>query len=436
MKKAISIFWFRRDLRLEDNVGLFHALQSEHPVLPIFIFDTKILEKLPRTDARVTFLYNRLQKIHKTLKTKFKSGIAQFKGKPLTVFSKLLVDFSIRSVFTNHDYEPYAVQRDTEIKTLLENHGIPFNTFKDQVIFEKEEILEKEGGACVSFSTYLKRWKEKFRLSENTKEYLSQEHLNSLHITPVIPELDLAEIGFSTSPIKVQEFDISTNLIQGYETTKDIPSITGNTTRLGPHLRFGTVSIRKIAKVASDSENLAFLNELIRREFFMQILWHFPHTQSKAFKSKYDNIDWLNNEAEFHLWKTGRTGYVLVDAGMRELNNTGYINNHQRMLTASFLSKHLLIDWRWGEAYFALKLLDYELSSNVGNWQWTCGCGMNTASYFRIVNPTLQMEELDTYGNYILKWVPEFQELSYPPKIIDHQLARERCLKVYKAAVG
>lgn len=436
MNQAISIFWFRRDLRLEDNTGLFHALKSKHPVLPIFIFDTEILEKLPKSDARVTFIYDRLQKIHEELQTNFSSGIAQFRGKPLTVFLTLLTKFNIQSVFTNHDYEPYAIKRDNELRSLLNEKGISFQTFKDQVIFEKGDVLKDDGQPYVVFTPYKKRWKERFNSNNDIRTYPSQEHLDKLYKTPHVPQIKLAEIGFEPSTIKVAKFNISPTLIQGYEETRNIPAKGQGTSRLGPYLRFGTVSIRKIVREAIGSENHTFLNELIWREFFMQILWHFPHTVTQAFKAKYDLIAWRNNEAEFNLWKTGYTGFPLVDAGMRELNATGYMHNRVRMLTASFLCKHLLIDWRWGEAYFALKLLDYELASNVGNWQWASGSGVDAAPYFRIFNPDLQLAKFDPNGAYINKWIPDFQELSYPPKMVAHQMARERCLKVYKAAVG
>ncbi|SHG35141.1 cryptochrome/photolyase family protein [Flagellimonas flava] len=436
MTGPVSIFWFRRDLRLDDNAALYHALNSNCPVLPIFIFDTEILHKLPKQDARVSFFYGCLQKINTELKAKHKSGLAFYKGKPLEVFTELIQQFEIASVYTNHDYEPYAQNRDQSIRELLGANNIALNTFKDQVIFEKDDIVKDDGRPYVVYTPFKKRWKESFNPIEHLKEFDTRSYFHNLLIASDLPQISLRELGFEPSKIVVPDFELSPSLISNYEHTRNIPSLHRGTSRLGPHLRFGTISVRKAVKKAIQEENETFWNELIWREFFMQILWHFPHTVTKAFKPKYDRIQWRNNEAEFNLWKIGQTGYPLVDAGMRELNATGYMHNRVRMLVASFLCKHLLIDWRWGEAYFALRLLDYELASNVGNWQWACGSGVDAAPYFRIFNPTLQLTKFDPKGGYVNKWVPEFQELTYPPEIVNHKMARERCLKVYKDAVG
>ena len=434
MQQPINIFWFRRDLRLDDNVGLYHALQGNLPVLPIFIFDSDILYKLPEDDARVTFIYETLQSINKTLKNDYGSGIAVLHGKPIDVFNQLIQDYSIETVFTNHDYEPYATKRDHEIKNFLEHNSIGFKTFKDQVIFEKDEIVKSDGTPYVVYTPYMKQWKSTFKALEiNTFD--TKSLLNNLVKNTSLPSVNLNDMGFKTSTQSIKPYTVSTNLIKKYEATRNFPA-KDSTSRLGPHLRFGTVSIRNIIKQATAEQNEIFWQELIWREFFMQILWHFPHTATESFKPQYDRIVWRNNEQEFKAWCDGKTGYPLVDAGMRQLNETGFMHNRVRMLVGSFLCKHLLIDWRWGEAYFAEKLHDYEMASNVGNWQWVAGCGVDAAPYFRIFNPTTQIEKFDKDLKYIKQWVPDFQELKYPTPIVDHKFARERCLETYKRALN
>lgn len=437
MSDSISIFWFRRDLRLDDNVGFYQSLQSKFPVLPIFIFDKEILEHLPKDDARVSFIHLQLQKMRNMLQAEHKSGISIYYGEPLEVFKSLTKNFRVASVFTNHDYEPYAQERDAKVKSFLEEKNITFKTYKDQVIFEKNEVVKDDGDPYVVYTPYMKRWKATFNPSIHLVDYDTHPLLGKkLYKASNLPNVSLREMGFVASQIKVPDYKVSPNLIQEYGATRDYPAIRYGTSRLGPHLRFGTVSIRKKIRKAIAEKDETFWNELIWREFFMQILWHYPHTVKEAFKPKYDRIKWRNNEEEFEKWKTGNTGYPLVDAGMRELNATGYMHNRVRMLVASFLCKHLLIDWRWGEAYFAEKLLDFELASNVGNWQWAAGSGVDAAPYFRIFNPMTQVEKFDKQKEYINKWVPELQELTYPSPIVDHKMARERCLKVYKEAVG
>lgn len=437
MKDNISIFWFRRDLRLEDNVGLYQALQNKFPVLPIFIFDEEILEQLPKDDARVSFIHIQLQKLRNQLQSNHQSDIAIYHGEPLAIFTTLVEAYQIHSVYTNHDYEPYAHERDIRVKTLLEEKNIPFQTFKDQVIFEKSEVVKDDGNPYVVYTPYMKSWKSTFNPAIHLVDYDTHTLLDKgLYKTSNLPNPSLKDIGFEPSKIKVPDYKVSSGLIGQYGKTRDYPAIDHGTSRLGPHLRFGTVSIRKMVKKAIAEKDKTFWSELIWREFFMQILWHYPKTVKEAFKPKYDRINWRNDEDEFERWKNGNTGYPLVDAGIRELNATGYMHNRVRMLVASFLCKHLLIDWRWGEAYYAEKLLDYELASNVGNWQWAAGSGVDAAPYFRIFNPTTQLEKFDKQLKYINKWVPEFQELTYPSPMVDHKMARERCLKVYKEAVG
>ncbi|MEQ3664888.1 MULTISPECIES: cryptochrome/photolyase family protein [unclassified Olleya] len=434
MKTPINIFWFRRDLRLDDNVGFFNALQSDHPVLPIFIFDKSILDQLPKDDARVSFIYNTLQNMRDTLQAEHQSSIAMYYDNPKDVFKTLMDEYTIDTVFTNHDYEPYATKRDKEIENLLSKNEIKFKTYKDQVIFEKDEVVKKDGDPYVVYTPYMRVWKENFK-SYNLEIFYTNSYLNNLVEHTRLPNLSLSDIGFKQSSQKIEDYTVTPTLIQNYEATRNFPAKDA-TSKLGPHLRFGTVSIRKMIKKAIAENNEIFWQELIWREFFMQILWHFPQTHKDAFKAKYDRIEWRNNETEFKAWCEGKTGYPLVDAGMRQLNQTGFMHNRVRMLVGSFLCKHLLIDWRWGEAYFAEKLHDYDMSSNVGNWQWVAGSGVDASPYFRIFNPTTQIDKFDKQHKYIKQWVPDYQELTYPQPIVDHKEARERCLKVYKEAVG
>lgn len=428
----MNIFWFRRDLRLEDNVGLFHALNSEEEVLPIFIFDEAILAQLPKDDARVTFIHQQLDKMQNQLKSIGKS-LAVFHGNPIEVFTKLISENKIQTIYTNHDYEPYARKRDLELYHLFKEKGVEFKTSKDQVIFEKSEVVKDDGTPYVVYTPYSNKWKYNF--SQITlKNYNSEDYLKKIK-PHSYPFLSLGDIGFKTSSIKVPDYDISDSLIDNYEETRNFPAL-DQTSHLGIYLRFGAVSIRKMISKALESNNETFLKELIWREFFMQILWHFPHTINTSFRPKYDAIIWNNNEDLFQKWCDGKTGYPFVDAGIRELNATGHMHNRVRMIVASFLCKHLLIDWRWGETYFATKLLDYEQSSNVGNWQWAAGSGVDAAPYFRIFNPSEQIKKFDKELVYIKKWIPEFGSSAYPEPIVDHKEAREKCLRVYKDAVG
>jgi len=436
MLKKVSIFWFRRDLRLDDNIGLFNALKGIHPVLPVFIFDTEILHSLPENDARVTFIYDSLQELREKLKAHYQSSIGLYAGNPLDIFKTLINQYNIQSVYTNRDYEPYAQKRDSEVATELKLFDIEFKTFKDQVVFEENQVAKDNGKPYLVYTPYMRKWKQKFKTDEPAMVYDSGSFLNKMFKKADLPNLTLAEIGFKRADTEVPAYKISASLINSYEKTRNFPALEHGTSKLGPHLRFGTVSIRQVVLKALNARNETFLNELIWREFFMQILWHFPHTVHKAFKPKYDRIPWRNNEKEFEKWKNGETGYPLVDAGMRELNSTGFMHNRVRMLVASFLCKHLLIDWRWGEAYFATKLLDFELSSNIGNWQWAAGSGVDAAPYFRIFNPLTQVEKFDQQKEYINKWVPELQELTYPQMMVDHKMARERCLRIYKDALS
>ncbi|RXG22424.1 cryptochrome/photolyase family protein [Leeuwenhoekiella aequorea] len=432
---SVSIFWFRRDLRLDDNVGFLEALKSDYPVLPIFIFDKEILEKLPKNDARVTFIYETLQKMRDRLQNDHTSSLALFYGKPIDIWKQILIDYEVKEVYTNRDYEPYAKKRDEEISSLFEEKDIDFKTFKDQVIFEKDDVVKGDGEPYIVYTPYKNKWLETFNKDNDLKIHYTSQHLNNLVENSRLPNLTLSDMGFETASLKVPDYDVTPTLIDNYEDTRNFPGQDG-TSRLGPHLRFGTVSVRKMIKKALAENNQVFWSELVWREFFMQILYHYPETVNNAFRKKYDRIDWRNNEEEFEKWKTGTTGFLLVDAGMRELNTTGYMHNRVRMLTASFLCKHLLIDWRWGETYFAEKLLDYEQASNVGNWQWAAGSGVDAAPYFRIFNPMTQVDKFDKERKYIQKFIPEYDNSEYPEKMVDHKEARERCLKIYKQALS
>jgi deoxyribodipyrimidine photo-lyase len=428
-KKKVSIFWFRRDLRLQDNVGLFHALQSGFPVLPIFIFDTEILNALPADDARVGFIYDNLQAIDFELQ-KINSGLKVFNGKPETIWRNLLLEYDVQAVYANKDYEPYAISRDNMVKNVLLEQHIPFNLQKDQVIFEENEVLKNDGKPYTVYTPYKNKWLENFQALQIHTVSIDLKSADFLKFNTEFPSLQ--SIGFKTSSIKVLPYTLEH--IKDYDAVRNDPA-KDQTSYLSPHLRFGTVSVRQMVQIAN-AQNGIFLSELIWREFFMQILFHFPQVVNSSFKQKYDAIPWRNNETEYKAWCEGKTGYPMVDAGMRQLNATGYMHNRVRMITAGFLCKHLLIDWRWGEAYFAKKLLDFELSSNNGNWQWAAGTGCDAAPYFRVFNPTTQLQKFDAKLEYVQKWVTDLNEFSYPTPIVDHDFARKRAIETYKKAVG
>ncbi len=433
MKPTVTIHWFRRDLRLEDNAALYHALSNHNNVLPLFIFDTNILDDLKdRSDARVNFIYNVIQKLQNKLIEHGSTILVEY-GEPVEVWKRIIEKYTIEAVVTNHDYEPYAIKRDGEIKKLLSSYHIPFNTFKDQVIFEKNEIVKEDGTPYVVFTPFSRKYKEKLN-SFYLKPYPSEKYYSQFYKCEPLDIPKLSELRFTVSTIKIPSSLIREDIIKHYHETRDIPSLQG-TSRLSVHLRFGTISIRKLGKIAQNI-NEKYFNELIWREFYQMILWFFPHVVSQSFKPQYDNIPWRNNEKEFELWCAGKTGYPIVDAGIRELNATGFMHNRVRMIVASFLTKHLLIDWRNGEAYFAEKLLDYDLASNNGGWQWAAGSGVDAAPYFRIFNPYEQTKKFDPEGKYIRKWVPEFDSLEYTLPIVDHVFARKRCLEVYKKALA
>ncbi len=427
----ISIFWFRRDLRLKDNHGLFQALESGKKVLPIFIFDEDILDLLEnKSDKRVDFIVQALKTLNSFLKSKNK-GIKIFKGKPLEIYKKLTENYEIEAVYSNEDYEPYAIKRDQEIADFLASKNINFHQFKDQVIFHKDEIVKADKKPYTVYTPYSKLWLNEFQRID-LQGFPSEKKLDNLLDIP-FEELKIEDIGFQKTDLAFEVPEADLHIIKTYEETRNFPAVKG-TTQLGVHLRFGTISVRKLAKIAKEN-NLTFLKELIWREFFMQILYHFPKVVNHSFKSKYDAIPWENNPEFLEKWKAGKTGFSIVDAGMRELNATGFMHNRVRMITASFLIKHLLTDWRIGEAYFAEKLMDYDLSANNGNWQWCASSGCDAAPYFRIFNPDEQQKKFDPDFKYIKKWIPEFGTKYYPKPIVEHKKAREKVLKVYKDAL-
>ena len=424
----MDIFWFRRDLRINDNTALYNALINGKNIQPIFIFDDNIVEELPYNDARITFIYQKLNSINVELK-KHGSSLKIFYGDPYKIFTEILYNNRVNNVYINRDYEPYALERDSSIFELLKDFGGQLKSYKDQVIFEQNEVVKKDGLPYTVFTPFKNKWLEKFRSTENII-YKNPNLKNLVKSNYTFPSME--DLGFEESTIKVPDFDLK--VVAKYDETRNFPSL-DSTSKIGPHLRFGTVSIREIVENVKDV-NSTYLSELIWREFFMQILWHFPKVVKENFRAKYDGIQWRNKEDEFKKWCEGKTGYPLVDAGMRELNATGFMHNRVRMVTASFLCKHLLIDWRWGEAYFAEKLLDYELASNNGNWQWSAGTGCDAAPYFRVFNPSEQIKKFDNKNQYINKWIPELNEFSYPQPMVEHPMARQRAIETYKEGIN
>jgi deoxyribodipyrimidine photo-lyase len=434
LKQSVNIFWFRRDLRLDDNAGLYHALKDVLPVVPIFIFDRNILDKLEdKNDRRVQFIHEALEELQSAL-VKMGSSLEVYYGFPADVYQSLLKKYDVKKVFTNHDYELYAAERDEAINTILKQAGASLHTFKDQVIFEKKEVVKDDNNPYTVFTPYSRKWKatlNDFYLSS----YPTEKYFSNFYEQPPVEIPSLSQMGFVETDKHFPAKSLNEEIVKKYSQQRDYPAIEG-TSKMGVHLRFGTVSIRKLAQKAMKL-NETYLNELIWRDFYHMILWNFPHVSKyKAFKAEYDLIQWRNNEKEYEAWCSGQTGYPIVDAGMRELNATGYMHNRVRMIVASFLTKHLLIDWRWGEAYFAKKLLDFDFAANNGGWQWAAGSGCDAAPYFRIFNPYLQTQKFDAKLEYINKWVNELNELTYPQPIVEHELARKRCLEVYGKALG
>ena len=428
--EKLTLFWFRRDLRLEDNAGLFRALSDEFPVQPIFIFDTRILEELPEKDARVEFIHQEILRLDQELRDRGSCLDVRY-GNPVEVWKDLVSEYSVGRVYTNRDYEPYARDRDKAIYDFLQDQGISFIGCKDQVIFEKDQVVKKDGLPYTVYTPYSRIWKA--NLNENSFTSFDSENQKNWHKAAPKEIPSLSQMGFAPAGIPFPSREVNTSIIRNYHNTRDLPWKQG-TTRLSIHLRFGTISIRKLAAIAQET-NEKYFNELIWREFYAAILWHFPEVVDHNFSRKYDRVEWRNNEEEFEKWCKGKTGYPIVDAGMRELNSTGYMHNRVRMIVSSFMTKHLLIDWRWGEAYFAKKLLDFDLASNNGGWQWAAGTGVDAAPYFRVFNPYTQADKFDKNRDYIKRFVPEFGTTDYPEPIVEHKMARERALETYKSGL-
>jgi deoxyribodipyrimidine photo-lyase len=444
----ISVFWFRRDLRLQDNAGLYHALKEGGPVLSFFLFDQDILEPLQnKKDARVGFIHREVSRLQAEL-TQLGSTILVKHGRAVDTWKAILEQYPVKAVYTNRDYEPSALDRDQEVRSFLSAQGIPLYDYKDQVIFEKNEVLKDDGTPYTVFTPYSRKWHARLNSKQSAvikneqqepesfylRSYETERYFNRFYQTPALPVPSLEAIGFEPSEIPIPDTVVSRGLIKAYDKTRDIPAILG-TSRLGIHFRFGTISIREKARLAKYL-NATYLNELIWRDFYSQIMAHFPRVAYQSFKLPYERIPWRMEATEWEAWKAGKTGYPIVDAGMRELSATGFMHNRVRMITASFLTKHLLHDWRLGERWFAEKLLDYDLASNVGGWQWAASCGTDAVPYFRIFNPTEQTKKFDPEYRYIRKWVPEYGTAAYPRPIVEHSFARERCLNTFKKALS
>lgn len=432
--QTISLFWFRRDLRLDDNAGLYHALRENNAVLPVFVFDTEILQRLEdKSDRRVDFIHQAITHLQQKL-ISIGSGLHVFYGNPENVFRQLTETYSIKNVYTNHDYEPYAKTRDKKMEEFFRIRGIEFKTYKDQSVFEKEEVVKDDGKPYTVFTPYSNKWKKKLT-PFYFKAYPTHSYFKNFVQLPAVHFPTLEEIGFKKTDISFDpKIGVSTALLQNYKSQRDYPAING-TSHLSIYLRFGVISIRQLVNKALPLSE-SWLNELIWRDFYMMILWHFPHVVTGSFKKEYDHIPWRNRESDFKKWCEGITGFPIVDAGMRELNTTGFMHNRVRMIVSSFLIKDLLIDWRWGEAYFAKKLNDFDLSANNGGWQWAAGSGCDAAPYFRVFNPTEQQKKFDPEFKYIKKWVPEFGTANYSPPMVEHAAARLRVIEVYKKTLS
>ncbi len=429
----IAIHWFRRDLRWDDNTALYKALNGDHPVLPLFIFDTTILDQLPnKYDRRVHFIHRELSRLQADAQKKGTSLLIKH-GKPLEIWQQLLEEYDIGAVYTNRDYEPYAQERDKAVYELLKSHDISFKGSKDHVVFEKNEVVKNDSKPYTVFTPYSRKWLAAYELNPPII-HPSALQFDNFYTTPPLPFPTLEEMGFQETGTDFPSMDLDESLLDEYKALRDYPA-KSHTTRLSIHFRFGTISIRKMAEKGKKL-SAGWLNELIWRDFYQAIIYHFPHSIHKAFKPAYENIPWRDSKADFEKWCEGKTGYPMVDAGMRELNATGLMHNRVRMVVASFLTKHLLINWQWGEAYFAEKLLDFELASNNGGWQWAASTGCDAAPYFRIFNPTSQLKKFDKELKYVRKWIPEFDSLQYPKPMVDHKMARERALKVFKETLA
>jgi len=443
--RPIAIHWMRRDLRLQDNRALLAALSEGNPVQVVFIFDRMILDRLENTrDRRVAFIHQELTKIDIQLRS-FGGRLLVGYGNPMDVWREWIKAFQsnhidVQSIHIGRDYEPYAQTRDRELADFFESSGVAFKGVKDHVIFEKSEVTKDDGNPYTVFTPYSKKWRSLLRISD----YDEAPSLGGLNTSTILPStaIDWPEIpslesmGFSWSSASIETFPertISKEILRNYGEHRDIPSIKG-TSRLSVHLRFGTISIREALRCGLEHSE-KWTTELIWRDFYQMIIYHFPHSANESFRRVYDTIPWVNDEQHFNAWCEGKTGYPLVDAGMRELVQTGFMHNRVRMVVASFLCKHLLTDWRWGERFFAEHLMDFDLASNAGGWQWAAGSGCDAAPYFRVFNPTAQLTKFDKDFKYVRQWVPEYGTSDYPDPIVDHAFARIRAIETYKSAL-
>lgn len=429
--QPINVVWLRRNLRIEDNPIIQKAAKDDLPILLLFIFDKNILSKLAKDDARVDFIHRTLEKLRTQLQS-YKASILCVHGFPDEIIRKLIKSVRINAIFHAEDFEPAAKLRDDKIKEIAQESGIAVYTALDHVIFHPSSVLNKQGRPYLVYTPYYRAWKEKF---VQNLDFLCQQKSNEFQgIEADFDIPTLKEIGFAPTPIALPQATVDRTLMETYKERRDFPAQDA-ASRLGLHLRFGTISPLQLALEAAKTTDDTFLKQLIWREFFIQIMYHFPESMNAAFKPAYRNMPWRFDEGQFDRWKAGQTGIPIVDAGMRELIATGTMHNRVRMIAASWLTKNLLIDWRLGERYFAEKLLDFELASNVGNWQWVAGTGVDAAPYFRIFNPHSQAKKFDPQGAYIRKWVPEFDSLTYTAPMIDYKASRERCLAFYKEHV-
>ncbi len=466
-----ALVWFRRDLRSYDHAALSHALRQSAQVHCVFVFDTDILDRLEdRHDRRVDFIWHSVRELQTAL-AEMGGGLVVRHGSARTLIPELARELGVNAVFANRDYEPEAILRDAAVEEALAADGIPFVTFKDQVIFERDQLLSGSGRPYSVFTPYRNAWLKRVG-DADLQLHPVAEHAAALapaveSALPSLPSMgfqhtDLASLGvkpgMSGAAACWRAFE---DQLAGYDRLRNLPVLDA-TSRLSVHLRFGTCSVRELARrayYASGRGADTWLSELIWRDFFQMILFFHPRVTNQAYRTEFDGIRWPGSDDHFRAWCAGRTGYPIVDAGMRELNRTGFMHNRVRMIVASFLVKDLLVDWRRGERYFAQKLLDYDLAANNGNWQWAASTGCDAQPYFRIFNPVAQSEKYDPDGGYIRRWVPELaaldnrdihapwrltpieQEIAgvvlgrdYPAPIVDHALARERALALFKSA--
>ncbi len=423
---VINIVWLRRDLRLDDNTAIQEALKSEKQVLLLYVFDKELVRNKSVNHLGLNFVYDQLQKLNNKLSS-YKSSVLIKSGDPISALIEIFNKYQIKGIYANEEYEPYTQIRDKKVTELCIRNRVDIRFFKDQVNFGPDEVLKADGTPYQVYTSYKNKWLSQLNFDEQKDSHVDFE----LFYKEIFTVPTKKELGLKETSKKVRAFNL--DHIQDYHLNRDFPYLDAGS-YLGIYLRYGAISIRDLVKNVSHINDV-FLSELIWREFFMQIMYHYPHVIDGSFKKKYDFIKWENNENMFLLWQKGQTGYPIVDAGMRELNETGYMHNRVRMITASFLCKHLLIDWRWGEAYFASKLQDYELAANNGNWQWVAGTGCDAAPYFRVFNPITQQKKFDSELKYVKMWVPEFENFGYAQPIVEHSMARKRAIETYKLAL-